>query len=204
MNIAEILLIALGLSADAFAVAVCRSTDKHCASIQDILSAAAVFGGFQAVMPVIGMLAGKSFAEIVAAADHWIAFGLLAFIGGKTFFAAVFPENGTVRKPIGHDLKTLLAEAAATSIDALAAGTGFAFSSVSGSEKNMPPILMPAALIGIVTFAVCAAGGFIGKFTVKNAADSKGRKAETAAGIFGGLALIAVGTKILLEGLLQV
>ena len=185
MGTGETILTALGLSADAFAASVCRSMGIKNQSRRDILLSSAMFGIFQAVMPLAGWFLGKGSARFISAADHWIAFGLLAFIGGRSFFGALTGEKDEISK-ITPDIKTLLITATATSIDALAAGAGLAFSDTD--------IFFTSAVTGAVTFIVCIMGAKAGNKT--------GEKFGVTASAAGGLILIGIGTKILTDHLL--
>ena len=193
MGIIELTLIAVGLAMDAFAVSICKGIKMPRMNYRHLFITAIFFGGFQMLMPLLGWLLGKQFEDYIVSFDHWIAFALLAFIGGKMLFEAFKGGDGeTADKPdksCGEDdtlnIKELTVLAIATSIDALAVGITFAFMKVH--------IITSVALIGIVTFAVCALGVFIGhRFGA-----IFGNKAE----IFGGVILILIGLKILLEHL---
>ena len=145
--------------------------------------AGAWFGGFQALMPLIGYFLGRFFAELITAYDHWIAFGLLAFIGGKMVWEALDPKEESVDGAM--DMKTMFLLAVATSIDALAVGVTFAFLEVN---------ILPAVLfIGATTFLCSAAGVKIGSVF--------GQRYKQKAELAGGIVLVLIGLKILLEGL---
>lgn len=175
--------LAIGLSMDAFAVAVCKGLAMKKMSWKNAAIVGAWFGGFQALMPAIGYFLGVSFAEKIKAVDHWIAFVLLAVIGGNMLREAFSKEEEETSAAL--DVKTMLIMAVATSIDALAVGVTFAF-----LNQNMP---LAVSLIGITTFALSMAGVKIGNvFGVKYKA-----KAEFT----GGVILILLGIKILLEHL---
>jgi len=180
----SIFFIALGLAMDAFAVSVTGG-----AVMQDRLRSAFMaglfFGAFQAFMPVIGFLGGLEFSEFAAGFDHWIAFGLLVFIGGKMIHESVTTGPGEQRVANLLNLRVLTFLAIATSIDALAVGVSFAFLDVT--------IIMPVVVIGIVTFALSFLGVFIGNRFVGFF--------EKRIEIIGGLILIGIGLKILLEDL---
>lgn len=184
MGLFELLLIAAGLSMDAFAVSLCEGLGMGRLSLKNSLIIALFFGGFQAAMPVIGWLLGKQFAGYITSVDHWVAFGLLAFIGGKMIFEVKKSEVSD-KCEVALNLKQLTLMAVATSIDALAVGVTFAFLKVS---------IVPSVLaIGLVTFAFTLAGVLIGhKF---------GSRLKTKAELAGGIVLILIGTKILLEHL---
>jgi putative Mn2+ efflux pump MntP len=182
MGLATTFLIALGLSADAFAVAVSDGAQTLRITFRHALSVALAFGVFQAVMPVIGWVAGRGFADAFAAVDHWIAFGLLGVIGARMIYADLRP--GPPEAPVPRGATTLLVLAVATSIDALAVGFGLAF---------VDTILIPVLIIGVVTFTVCFAGVYLGH-RYRHLARGKVQ-------LVGGVILIAIGTKILLEHL---
>lgn len=195
-NTLEILLIALGLSMDAFAVSVSAAACTKNLRRRHMARAAVAFGLFQFLMPVAGWLAGAALARAIASIDHWIAFAILAFIGGKMAagaFREIRDDPSGASCPVGaeaekRDLsskRVTLALAVATSIDALAVGIGF---SVIGR-----PALQPAIVIGTVTLAVCLVGFAAGR----RAGQALGRYAEIA----GGLVLVAIGAKILCEHL---
>jgi len=182
MSILSIVLIGLSLSIDAFAVSVSAGI-----SIKDLkrlhaIRASFSFGLFQFIMPVAGWYLGSAFAAYIEAFDHWIAFGLLAFVGGKMIWENLrgSESSGDIR-----GLSNLLVLSIATSIDALAVGLSF---SVLGHG-----IWFSAALIGGITFAVCLAGFGFGHLV--------GAFLQKWAGIAGGLVLIGIGVKILLEHL---
>ena len=184
MGIGELFIVALGLSMDAFAVSICKGLSLGHIRGKHMCLAGAWFGGFQALMPLIGYWLGWFFADLVTAYDHWIAFILLLFIGGKALYEAL-TAKGDDDVDAAMDVKTMLCLAIATSIDALAVGVTFAFLDVA---------ILPAVLfIGAVTFVCSAAGVKIGSIF--------GAKYRTKAEICGGVALILIGLKILLEGL---
>lgn len=188
MGILEMLLIGVGLAMDAFAVSVCKGLGMRKINYKHAFITALFFGGFQAFMPFIGWLLGTQFEKYITAVDHWIAFLLLLFIGGKMIFEAIKERNSDEAKTANEKFsyKQLVAEAIATSIDALAVGITFAFLNTG--------IALPVAIIGIVTFVIAFSGVVIGnRFGVK----FKG-KAELA----GGVILILIGIKILAEHLI--
>lgn len=188
MGIVELALIAVGLSMDAFAVSVCKGLGMKCLDMGQALVIALFFGGFQALMPLAGWALGSGFQSYIEPVDHWIAFALLAFIGGKMLYDAFHEEDGD--EPIAGeaarlDLKEILMLAIATSIDALAVGVGFAFLQVD---------IVPAiSLIGVITFALSLVGVAAGH--------QFGARFEKPATIVGGFVLILIGLKILLEHL---
>lgn len=184
MPIHEILLIAIGLSMDAFAVSVASGITIKRLHVRHALVLASTFGGFQSLMPVLGWLAGRSLREYVVAIDHWIAFVLLTLIGAKMIWEALRIEKIEARaNPL--NVFVLLMLAIATSIDALAVGVTFAFLQLA--------ILAPVLIIGAVTFGVCLAGVYLGKVS--------GHFFEKRIGILGGLVLIGIGLKILVTHL---
>lgn len=186
MGFAELLLIAVGLSMDAFAVSICKGLNMRKINYRHGVIIAFFFGLFQAIMPLIGWVLGKQFERYITSVDHWIAFVLLAFIGGKMLWEALRgkeQENSGCTSIL--DLKELLVLAVATSIDALAIGITFAFLKVS--------ILPAVLLIGITTFFIAFLGVIIGN----RFGNRFGNKAEIA----GGIILILIGFKILLEHL---
>ena len=184
MNLVTIYFLAVGLGVDAFSVAIGIGAANDKKSWAPVLRLAAAFGIFQFVMPIIGWLAGQTVVEIIASFDHWIAFVLLALVGGKMIWEGLEEESdeGKVDQTRGWPLLLL---SIATSIDALA--VGFSFSVL----KN--PILFPAVIIGIVCFIMTIIGMIFGKVLAR----IFGKKVE----IFGGLVLIAIGVKILIDHL---
>ena len=188
MGFVEIFLIGVGLSMDAFAVSVCKGLGMHRVNYAHALVIALFFGVFQGLMPVIGWLVGSAFAVYVTAVDHWIAFALLAFVGGKMLWDAFHDEGEEEDDETSTqrlDLRELFMLAIATSIDALAVGITFAFLRVD--------IVMSVGLISATTFVLALAGVVVGhRF---------GARYEKAATIAGGIVLVLIGTKILLEHL---
>jgi len=182
----SILFIAIGLSADCFAVAVSAGIAGNFPSFVRILKVALFFGGFQALMPLLGWLAGRTVIEYIAGFDHWLAFGLLAFIGGKMIWESFHDdEEERNNRDITRGM-TLIVLAFATSIDALAVGLTFAFLDIN--------IALSILIIGIVSFAVTIAAFYVGR----KAGNPIGRRAE----IIGGLVLIGIGIKTVLEHIL--
>jgi manganese efflux pump family protein len=184
-DIIIILPIALGLSADCFAVAISASISAGRHSSWRMLRTALAFGSFQAVMPLLGWLAGRTFVDIISGYDHWIAFGLLAFVGGKMLWESFDRKE---EKSKNTDITRgflLLTAAVATSIDALAVGLSFAFMDVN--------ILLASLTIGIIAFIVTLAGFPLGRKVSKVA----GKWAETV----GGVVLIGIGLRILITHL---
>lgn len=184
MGFFELLLLAIGLSMDAFAVSICKGLSMCRAGIKEGAVCGAWFGGFQALMPLIGYFLGTLFAQAIEAFDHWIAFGLLAVIGINMLKEAFSGEE----ENCGCDLsvKTMFVMAVATSIDALAVGISLAMA----GDVN---IFTAVILIGVVTFALSFAGVKIGNVF--------GSRYEKKAQIAGGVILILLGVKILLEHL---
>ena len=190
MSVLELLLIAIGLSVDAFAVAICYGLSMVRVHVRHTLIIALFFGGFQAGMPLIGWLLGSRLAAYIGSVDHWVAFILLALIGGNMIRECFSPQEECVcgEKDSCHDrldYRELFVMAVATSIDALAVGVTFAFLNVS--------ILPAVSVIGITTFLLSAAGVVVGNFF--------GARFERRAKLTGGILLILLGTKILLEHL---
>lgn len=184
MDIFEIIAIAVGLSMDAFAVAVCKGLATRELSAKHYIIVGLWFGGFQALMPVIGYFLGSMFADYIEAFDHYVAFALLVLIGANMIREA-FSEGDEVSGSLGFG--TMLLLALATSIDALAVGITFSF------ELDTGKIFIAAGIIGAITFALSALGVKVG-----NVFGNKYRsKAETV----GGIILILIGIKVLLSGL---
>lgn len=184
MEIWELAVTALGLSADAFAVAVCKGLSIKKTAVKNSLVVGTWFGGFQALMPLIGYFLASLFAEKIRAFDHWIAFALLVIIGGEMIIGALSKKEDGDENP-SLSVKIMLPLAIATSIDALAVGVGFAF-----LEAN---IWVAIAFIGAITFIVSAVGVKIGGVF--------GAKFKKKAELAGGIILILIGIKILLEHL---
>ncbi len=182
MSLITIFIIAVGLGIDAFSVAIGIGAANNKKSWGPVLRLATAFGLFQFVMPIIGWLAGLTVVEIIESFDHWIAFGLLALVGGKMIREGFEKESAEEREDQTRGWPLLMLSVA-TSIDALA--VGFSFSVL----KN--PILLPAVMIGIVCFLMTVTGMIFGKVLAK----IFGKKVE----IFGGLVLIAIGVKILMD-----
>lgn len=185
MGIIELLLIAVGLSMDAFAVALCRGLGMKRFHPRNAFIIALFFGGFQAAMPLAGWLLGQQFEQYITAFDHWVAFGLLALIGGKMIVEAIQNDSCPVDNGEVIQYKRLFLMAVATSIDALAVGITFSFLKVH--------LLSAILSIGTVTLVLSFFGVYVGfRF-----GDRLKRKAEW----MGGLVLIGIGLKILLEHL---
>lgn len=183
MGLIELFLIAVGLSMDAFAVSVCKGLAMPKCTFKKAAIVGLWFGGFQALMPAIGYVLGAQFQETIASIDHWIAFVLLALIGGNMIHEAL--DNDEEEADASLDVKTMFLLAVATSIDALAIGITFAFLKVN--------IIPEVCFIGIVTFIISFAGVKIGNIF--------GARYKNKAEIVGGVILILLGLKILLEHL---
>lgn len=183
MDLIELFLIAVGLSMDAFAVSVCKGLAMPKCTFKKAAIVGLWFGGFQALMPAIGYVLGAQFQETIASIDHWIAFVLLALIGGNMIHEAL--DNDEEEADASLDVKTMFLLAVATSIDALAIGITFAFLKVN--------IIPAVCFIGIVTFIISFAGVKIGNVF--------GARYKNKAEIVGGIILILLGLKILLEHL---
>lgn len=181
MHLATILFIAVGLAMDAFAVSVVTGSVYKELHIRHALRMALFFGGFQAVMPVIGFMAGLGLKDYIAAYDHWVAFGLLSLVGGKMLYEA-FKIEAAEKNRDPSNLLILLALSVATSIDALAVGITLSLLTAS--------VILAATVVGAVTFGLSYAGVAIGK--------RFGHFFESRIEIFGGLILIAIGVKILI------
>lgn len=183
MSMWELFLIAVGLSMDAFAVAVCKGLSVPKIQVKHGVITGLYFGGFQALMPLIGYFLGVQFQEAITSIDHWIAFGLLALIGVNMIREALSKEEEEVNDSFGF--KTMVTLAIATSIDALAVGVTFAFLQVQ--------IVPAVSFIGIVTFILSIIGLKIGNVF--------GTRYKSKAELAGGIVLICMGLKILLEHL---
>ena len=184
MTFLELLLIAIGLSMDAFAVSICKGLSTRQLKVKHYLLVGFWFGGFQALMPVIGYLLGTSFEQYITSVDHWIAFGLLVLIGGNMIKESLHKDCENCSS--SFDFKTMLLLAIATSIDALAIGVTFALL----PDVN---IYLAVSLIGVTTFIFSARGLKVGNIF--------GVKYKSKAEFAGGLILVLMGTKILLEHL---
>lgn len=185
MSLLELFVIAVGLSMDAFAVAVGKGLTMRKAGFKKMLTVGLYFGVFQAVMPLIGYFAGSLFASLITSFDHWIAFALLVLIGGKMIYESFQKEDGEELTEAALTPKEMLPLAVATSIDALAVGVSFAFLQVD---------IVPAVLfIGGVTLALSMAGVKIGNLF--------GARFKAKAEFAGGVILVLMGVKILLEHL---
>ena len=184
----ELFLLGVGLSMDAFAVSVCKGLGMKKLNKKQALIIGLYFGGFQALMPFVGWLLGSQFQKYITSIDHWIAFILLGFIGGKMMIEAVREWNeeevvDVMDAPIDH--KNMLVLAVATSIDALTVGITFAFLGT--------PIVEAITIIGITTMVISIAGVVVGNFF--------GSRYKSKAEFIGGLILVLLGLKILLAHL---
>jgi putative Mn2+ efflux pump MntP len=185
LDFLSILLIALALSADCFAVALSGSIHLKTSSMAPILRTAGTFGAFQAIMPALGWLAGRTVVNFISGYDHWIAFTLLALVGGRMIWESFRHQDSKKSIDISKGI-LLVTLAIATSIDALAVGLTFAFLKIN--------IIIACATIGVVAFGVTIVGFTLGK-TVKT---WLGKYAE----VIGGIILIAIGLRILLTHIL--
>lgn len=184
----ELFLLGIGLAMDAFAVSVCKGLGMRRLNKKQTLIIGLYFGGFQALMPLIGWLLGSQFQKYITSIDHWIAFILLGFIGGKMMIEAIREWNeeetvDVIDAPLDH--KNMLVLAVATSIDALAVGITFAFLDT--------PIIEAITIIGITTMIISIIGVVVGNFF--------GSRYKNKAEFIGGLILVLLGLKILLEHL---
>lgn len=184
----ELFLLGIGLAMDAFAVSVCKGLGMRKLNKKQTLIIGLYFGGFQALMPLIGWLLGSQFQKYITRIDHWIAFILLGFIGGKMMIEAIREWNeeetvDVIDAPLDH--KNMLVLAVATSIDALAVGITFAFLNT--------PIIEAITVIGITTMIISIIGVVVGNFF--------GSRYKSKAEFIGGLILVLLGLKILLEHL---
>ena len=184
MSLWELLILAVGLSMDAFAVSVCKGLSVKKLKTKHMLTVGAYFGGFQALMPLLGYALGSRFSGYIERFDHWIAFVLLAFIGLNMIRES--REEAEEEKPYtGINFKELFILAVATSIDALAVGVTFAFLQVD---------IVPAiVIIGCTTFVISLAGVYVGNVF--------GARYKSRAELTGGVILVLIGLKILLEHL---
>ena len=181
MGFLELFLIGVGLSMDAFAVAICQGLSMTKIKWGHALTVGLYFGGFQALMPLVGYFGGRFFADKITRYSHWVAFVLLVFIGAGMIKESKEEEHVNA----DMDIKSMFILAVATSIDALAVGVTFAFLKVE--------IVSAVSFIGVITFVCSAAGVKIGSLF--------GMKYKSKAELCGGIILILIGVKILLEGL---
>ena len=184
MSIIEIALIGVGLAMDAFAVSICKGLATRRMNYKKAIIIAAFFGVFQALMPALGYVLGTTFANKIAAIDHWIAFILLALIGANMIKEALSSDDDECQDD-SLRLGDLIMLSIATSIDALAVGITFAFFNVS--------LLLSVSMIGIITFIICVIGVKVGNVF--------GEKYKSKAELAGGLILIVMGAKILIDHL---
>ena len=183
MQLWELFAIAVGLSMDAFAVSICKGLSAGRVAPRHALICGLWFGGFQALMPVLGWALGTRFQALITNIDHWIAFALLCYIGGKMIWEVL--RGGEDSCPVSFSLQDVFLLAVATSIDALAVGITFAFLRVV--------ILQAIVIIGCTTFALSLAGVFLGHHF--------GSRYKAKAELAGGVILVLIGVKILLEHL---
>lgn len=198
MGLVELLVLAAGLSMDAFAVAICKGLAMNRITFKKAAICGLWFGGFQGAMPLVGYFLGVSFTSYIVSIDHWIAFGLLAAIGGNMIKEAVSrkePDEEESDASLG--IKTMLLLAIATSIDALAVGVTFACIPVSltSSLNEIQNTFMGAGIIAVTTFCLSCVGVKVGNIF--------GIKYKSRAELAGGIVLIALGLKILLEHLIN-
>lgn len=186
MNILDLVLLALGLSMDAFAVSICKGLSVRHAGLKTQAICGGWFGSFQAIMPLLGYFLGALFNEAISAFDHWVAFGLLALIGINMLREAFSARDCDESDDGDLSVKTMFVMAIATSIDALAVGISLAMA----GDVN---IYIAIALIGVVTFLMSALGVRIGSIF--------GNRFEKKAQAVGGIILVLLGLKILLEHL---
>lgn len=183
MGVIELLLLSVGLAMDAFAVSVCKGISMKKMDWKKATIIGFYFGGFQALMPTIGFFLGAAFQNLITSIDHWIALALLVFIGGGMVKESF--DDDSENKNDDVSFKTMIVLAVATSIDALAVGITFAFLNVN--------LVLAVSLIGISTFILSIAGTKIG--------NRFGDKYKSKAELVGGIILVLLGVKILLEHL---
>lgn len=184
MGFVELLLIAIGVSMDAFAVSVGKGLSLSSVRPRHMLIAGVWFGGFQALMPVVGYLLAASFSHIVVSIDHWVAFALLSLIGLNMIRETLWGKEDE-KSNNDFSAKTMAVMAVATSIDALAIGVSMAFLSVN--------IWLAAFIIGVTTSLFSACGVLLGRLF--------GARLGSKSGLVGGLVLVGIGVKILVEHL---
>lgn len=183
MGVLELLLLSIGLAMDAFAVSICKGISMRKMNWKKAIIIGLYFGGFQALMPTLGYFLGTAFQSLITSVDHWIAFVLLGIIGGEMIKESFEKDSENQNDDVSF--KTMIILAIATSIDALAVGITFAFLNVN--------LGLAVSLIGIITFILAVAGTKIG--------NRFGDKYEKKAEFVGGVILILLGVKILLEHL---
>ena len=182
MSLLDLFILAIGLSMDAMAVAICKGLSVQKLKFRHAIITGLYFGGFQAAMPLIGYFLGRQFSTYIESIDHWIAFVLLALIGGNM----IKESFGTAEEcNCSFCPKAMIPMAVATSIDALAVGVTFAFLNVT--------IVPAVSFIGVITFSLSAVGVYIGHLF--------GAKFKSKAELLGGIVLILMGLRILLEQL---
>lgn len=188
MSIVEIALLGISLAMDAFAVSITTGITLKDLRLKHAVKVGLFFGGFQFLMPVLGYIAGSTVSSYIESFDHWIAFGLLAFIGGKMLWECLMPPKGGAEAEVVDPTATskLFVLAIATSIDALAVGISLAI-----LKEN---IWLCSSWIGVITFILSVIGVMLGK--------KMGEKLRKSAEIVGGIVLIGIGVKILLEHIL--
>lgn len=187
MGLIDIILIGVGLSMDAFAVSICKGLKMKQIHLRQCFVIALFFGGFQAIMPLIGYALSVHFVEYINAYSHWVAFVLLFIIGANMIRESVGNEEDEECCKATVDLKELIVLAIATSIDALAVGVTFG----TMGDKLKLSIALSVAIIGVTTFLISIIGVFIGNIF--------GSKYKTKAEIAGGVILICIGIKVVLE-----
>ena len=186
MTLTELILLSLGLAMDAFSVSVCKGLSMKKIDCKGAAVTALFFGVFQGVMPLIGYFLGSRFEKFISQYSHWVAFFLLGFIGGKMIFEVIFSKDDEgVSKEYKLDIKELFVLAVATSIDALAVGVVFA--------AQQTPVISSVIVIGVITFVTSLIGVGIG--------NRFGSKYEKKAELVGGIVLVLIGVKLLLDGL---
>lgn len=183
MSLWELIVLSVGLAMDAFAVSICKGLSIRKLRLSQALLVGLWFGVFQALMPLAGWLLGSTFAGFIQSIDHWVAFALLAIIGGSMLWEGLRGDEEKCDPSLSFGV--MLTLAVATSIDALAVGITFALMEAD--------IALAVALIGIITFAISAVGVKIGNLF--------GARYKSRAEVFGGAVLILIGLKILLEHL---
>ena len=185
MGFGELFLLAIGVSMDAFAVSICKGLAVQKTRLREMATCGIWFGGFQALMPLIGFFLGALFYNAISAFDHWIAFGLLAIIGGNMLKESLEKCDCCETTDASFGFKTMFVMAIATSIDALAVGVTFAFLNV---------LIVPAiSIIGCTTFVLSLVGVVVGNYF--------GARYKARAELTGGIILVVLGAKILLEHL---
>ncbi len=185
MGVLELILLSIGLAMDAFSVSVCKGLGMKKLDVKSGIVIASFFGAFQAAMPLLGYLLSNSFTKYISSYSHWVAFTLLAVIGGKMLVESITEKEEDSEVDFSLNIKEVLLLAVATSIDALAVGIVFS----AGEIRPYIPVLVIGAITLVLSFAGVAIGH---KF---------GGKYERKAGIAGGTILVFIGLKLLLDGL---